>query len=287
MRKRELHTWLDVLKGPMAGITLFVFLFFPGQVKAQNPLTVAVSIPPQAFFVKQIGGNRVKAQVLLPPGANPATYEPKAAALIALSRAVLYFRIHVPFENAWIDKFRAVNRKIRVVDTTKGLKGLLKGDPHTWLSPSMVRYQAGIIAHALANTDPAGKPIYEKNLKQFLLKIDALTKRIKNRFLRLKRRTFLVYHPCWGYFARDFGLKQMAIEHDGKAPGAALLSRLIVLAKREGIHCIFAQPQFDTRSAAIIARQIYGRLVLIDPMVEDWDKNLAVAAEKIATCLEK
>ena len=287
MRKRKFNTLLDILKGPIAGIAFFVFLFFPGQVKAGSPFTVAVSIPPQAFFVKQIGGNRVKVQVLLPPGANPATYEPKAAALMALSRATLYFRIHVPFENAWIKKFCAVNRKMRVVDTTKGLNGLVKGDPHIWLSPSMVKHQAAIITRALAVTNPAGKPIYEKNLKRFGIKIDALTKEIKNRLGQLKRRTFLVYHPCWGYFAREFGLKQVAIEQDGKAPGAASLSRVIDLAKKKGILCIFAQPQFDTRSATIIARQIHGRLVLIDPMAEDWDKNLRTVADRIATCLGK
>jgi len=274
-------------KGFAVGVILLSLVFLPVRAMGRPPLHVAVSIPPQAFFVRQIGGDRVTVQVLLPPGANPATFEPKARALMELSKASLYFRIHVPFENAWMGKFRAVNGEMKVVDTTEGLKDLVKGDPHVWLSPELVKRQAVIIADALGTVDKGGKKNYEENLKRFLKRLDSLAREIGQRLRKVKRRVFLAYHPCWGYFAREFGLTQIAIEQEGKAPGAAYLSKVIRLARERHLRCVFAQPQFDTRSAEIVARQIHGRLVLLDPMAEDWEANLLKVAEKIGSCLRE
>ncbi len=265
----------------------WVMTFFMGVVWAAPPLHVAVSIPPQAYFVKQIGGKFVSVQVMLPPGANPGTFEPKARALVSLATAAVYFRIHVPFEDAWMDKFRSVNPKMKIVDTTEGLEGRVKGDPHVWLSPEMVRHQAEIMAAALASLDAGRAKVFEKNLAQLERRLNTLTREIKGRLGSLKRRTFLVYHPCWGYFAREFGLTQVAIEREGKSPGVAHLAKIIRMAQKKGLRCIFAQPQFDARSAEIIARQIHGRIVFLDPMARDWDTNLLKVAEKIEACLEQ
>ncbi len=266
---------------------LFLILgFFPVQSgRARSlPIRVAVSIDPQAYFVQQIGGHRVYVIVVLPPGANPATFEPKARTLVALSKADLYFRIRVPFENAWMGKFIAVNPSMKVVDTTEGIR-IVRGDPHVWLSPQLVRRQARTICRALISLDPAGKKVYERHLLSFNRRIDSLKRAIRARFSGIRRKTFLVYHPCWGYFAREFGLKQVAIEREGKPPGAATMSTIIRLAQREGIHCIFVQPQFDSRSARVIAQQIQGRLVPLDPLSGDWSRNLLDVAGKIAACL--
>ncbi len=224
--------------------------------------------------------------VLLPPGANPATFEPKARTLLSLTRAKLYFRIHVPFEEAWMKKFQAVNRKMRVIDTTKGI-AVVHGDPHIWLAPALVERQAKTICDALENLDPSGKGEYKRNLGRFKQRLMELKRKINERFKNLKRRVFLAYHPCWGYFAREFGLTQMAIEQGGKAPGAAALSEIMKAARLHGIHCVFAQPQFDTRSAGIVASQIHGRLVLIDPLAKNWDENLLKVTEEMAQCLER
>ena len=266
---------------------LGILLLFTGVSWAGGfPVRVAVSIAPQAYFVNQIGGERVHVVVLLPPGANPETFEPKAQTLLSLARAKLYFRIHVPFEEAWMKKFQAVNRKMRAIDTTKGI-AVVHGDPHIWLAPSLVERQARTICDAVETLDPSGKEEYERNFGRFKQRLTELKRKINKRFKNLKRRVFLAYHPCWGYFAREFGLTQMAIEQGGKAPGAAALSEITKAARLHGIHCVFAQPQFDTRSAGIIAGQIHGRLVLIDPLARNWDENLLKVTEKIARCLER
>ena len=248
------------------------------------PLRVAVSIPPQSYFVDQIGGERTRVVVLLPPGANPATFEPKARTLLELARVKLYFRIHVPFENAWMEKFRAVNPAMRVVDTTQGMR-VIEGDPHVWLSPDLVKHQAEIICRTLEALDPSGRKVYAANLASFKRRIKRLERVVRTRLAGVKRRTFLVYHPCWGYFARQFGLTQVAIEQRGKAPGAATMAEIIHLARQKGIHCIFVQPQFDVRNAQVIAQQIHGKLVFLDPLARDWAENLLEVAGKISQCL--
>ncbi len=263
----------------------FCVLTFRGWAVAS--VHVAVSIPPQAFFVKQVGGKRVSVHVLLPPGANPATYEPKPKALVDLRKAVLYFRIHVPFEDAWMEKFRAVNGRMRVVDTVAGMKERIKGDPHVWLAPSLVKYQARVMAEALSEVDPQRADIYKQNTRRFEQRLDALSREIRACFEGITRSTFLVYHPCWGYFAKEFGLRQVAIEREGKAPGASYLATVIRAAKERGIRCVFAQPQFDTRNARAIARALGARVVLLDPLARAWDTNLKEVAERIAQCLKR
>ncbi len=270
---------------PLMVIGVFLFTGRAG-AGSGSKILVAVSIAPQAFFVKQIGGDRVQVVVLLPPGANPATFEPRARTLLALSKVRLYFRIHVPFEDAWMEKFRAVNRRMKVIDTTKGIRRV-KGDPHIWLAPRLVKHQVRSICEALEKIDPRARDKYEKNGIKFRERLEALDKTIRRRFRGAKRRVFLVYHPCWGYFAREFGLTQVAIEREGKPPGAAFLSGILQMARRKGIHCIFAQPQFDTRSARMLAHLIHGRVVLLDPLAKNWGENLQASAEKIARCLNE
>jgi len=250
-------------------------------------LPVAVSIPPQAFFVRQIGGTRVHIFIMLPPGANPATYEPKPGELLRLSKTSAYFRIRVPFENAWIGKFISVNPKMWVVDTTRNISKRHLSDPHIWLAPTLVKIQVRTICKTLASLDPSSKKFYERNLARFEEKLNVLSKKIQTLFRELKCRTIIVYHPCWGYFAREFGLKQLAVQHEGKNPGASALAGLITTARKLHARCIFAQPQFDTRSACILAGQIGGKVVLIDPLAEAWERNLLEVADKIAVCLGK
>ena len=95
----------------------------------------------------------------------------------------------------------------------------------------------------------------------------------------------MVFHPSWGYFARDYDLQQVAVEIEGKSPKPAHLKALIELARREKISVIFAQPQFSRKSAEVIAREIGAQVVLIDPLGEDWLDNMRMVADKMAAAL--
>jgi zinc transport system substrate-binding protein len=95
----------------------------------------------------------------------------------------------------------------------------------------------------------------------------------------------MVFHPAWGYFAHAYGLKQVPVEIEGKAPKPAQLKQHIEHAKKKGIKVIFAQPQFSAKSAALVAREIGGEVVLADPLEEDWLANLRAIADQFKSAL--
>lgn len=263
-------------------------------------LRVGVSVVPQKYFVERIGGQWVDVTVLVPPGADAHTYEPKPAQLKALSQAQLYFRIGIEFEAAWMDRLVA-GSALRVVDTTQGVTfiPMAEGhhhedeeeheegapDPHIWLSPRLVKVQAQNIHAALVAADAAHRESYDENLRQFLGEIDALDADLQESLRTLASRKFMVFHPAWGYFAYDYDLEMIPIEVGGQEPSAQEMASLIAEAKEEGIRIVFAQPSLSARTAEIVAREIGGEVLLIDPMAEDWPTNLRRVAQTLADTL--
>jgi zinc transport system substrate-binding protein len=312
----------------------FVFISFVilGDCFATDKLPVFVSIVPQQYFVQQIGKDLVDIQVMVQPGASPATYEPKPQQMADLSKAKIYFAIGVPFENAWLRKIAAPNPNMRVIHTDQGIEKLAMAahhhhhedqaeehhegahheadhdheksehhgeaahdeehhehaglDPHIWLSPPLVKIQARNMLAALQEADPANQGVYEANFKEFAARIDQLDMDLKNTFAGKKGLQFMVFHPAWGYFAHTYGLKQVPIEIEGKDPKPAQLKELVQHARENGIKVVFVQPQFSTKSAELIAREIGGQVAFANPLAEDWMANLREVADKFESALK-
>ncbi|HHP7235469.1 MAG TPA: metal ABC transporter solute-binding protein, Zn/Mn family [Desulfobacterales bacterium] len=159
-------------------------------------------------------------------------------------------------------------------------------DPHIWLSPPLVKIQARTILAALQEADPAHRSIYEANFQEFAAQIAQLDADLKKIFAGKKGLQFMVFHPAWGYFAHAYGLKQLPIEIEGKDPKPAQLQELIQHARENGIKVIFVQPQFSTKSAEVVAREIGGQVVFADPLAEDWMANLHQVADKFQAALK-
>lgn len=96
----------------------------------------------------------------------------------------------------------------------------------------------------------------------------------------------MVFHPAWGYFAHDYGMEQVPIEIEGKDPKPAQLKELIQHAREKGIKVIFVQPQFSTKSAGVVAREIGGQVAYANPLAEDWLENLHQVANKFKEALK-
>jgi len=159
-------------------------------------------------------------------------------------------------------------------------------DPHIWLSPPLVKIQARTITDALQEADPAHRNAYEANFKAFAAQIDELDAGLKKTFAGKKNLQFLVFHPAWGYFAHAYGLKQVPIEIEGKDPKPAQLKELIHHAREKGIKVVFVQPQFSTKSAELVAREIGGQVAFANPLAEDWMANLREVANKFESALK-
>lgn len=276
-------------------------------VSDRSLLHIVVSIPPQAYFVERIGGDAVTVETMVPAGAEPHTYEPRPEQLKAISQADAYLSIRIDFEDAWMPRFTAANPDLRVVDTTQGIERLplppdisdqagSNGatasreeqenlDPHIWLSPKLVKVQAQTIATTLSQLAPDQAAEFQANLATFEQDIEALDTRIRQTLQGVQTRQFLVFHPAWGYFARDYNLQMLAIEAGGQEPSAAELADLISLAQRHQIRVVFVSPQFSQRDAATIAKEISGQVLPIDPLAYDWLANLQRVADTFAEAL--
>lgn len=269
---------------------------------APNGLPVVkafVSILPQVYFVKTIGADRVEVHALVPPGVEPETYDPTPRQLSMLSQARLYFAIGLPFEAPLVPKIRSVMKGVTVIDTQAGVPlrsfaqnsaGARAGrggmDPHIWLAPLLVKIQGATIERALIAADPAGAHQYEAGLAKLDDQMDQLHRTIAATLAGLTGRSFFVFHPAFGYFAQEFGLKQVSIEEEGKSPGPRELVELIARAKKLDAKVIFVEPQFDQSRAEVIADSIGARVVTINPLAEDYVANLETVATRIKAALQ-
>ena len=296
-----LRTMLSIL------IACAWILFSQLPVLGKEQLPVFVSIAPQKYFVQQIGKGRVNVQVMVTPGADPHAYEPKPRQMADLSKTNAYFAIGIPFEHIWLKKITAANPGMTVVHTDDGIEkipmaahhhdekgahneddahGHRELDPHIWLSPPLVKLQARTIMSALQKMDPDHRATYQKNYQEFSTQIDRLDAELKAIFAGKQGLPFMVFHPSWGYFAHAYGLRQMAVEIEGKDPKPAQLKELIEHAKEEGIQVIFVQPQFSAKSAQLVAKEIGGQVAVADPLAADWLGNLREVASKFKAALK-
>lgn len=278
----------------------FIFLFAP-EARSNDRLSVFVSIVPQRFFVRQIGKELVDVHAMVPPGADPHTYEPKPRQMVSLATAKLFFAIGIEFEAARLKKILSTNPQIKVVHTDEGIQkiSMTEGDhhgedqhdhsgldPHIWLSPPLVMMQARTMLNALGEADPVNRSYYEANYKAFMAELADLDADLKKIFADRQGLRFMVFHPSWGYFARSYGLVQVPIEIEGKSPKPAQLAGLIENARENNIKIIFVQPQFSSKSAELIAREIGGEVAFVDALAEDWSENLREVADKFEAALK-
>ena len=142
------------------------------------------------------------------------------------------------------------------------------------------------IRDTLSAADPAGAETYQANYLAFVRDLEELDRAIRKKLEGVSARRFLVFHPSWGYFAKAYGLEQVAIEAAGKEPGPKALAGIIEQARNENIQVVFVQRQFSQATAATIARAIGGKVVAIDPLAEDYLSNMQRTAEVFASALE-
>jgi zinc transport system substrate-binding protein len=253
-------------------------------------LVVFVSILPQKQFVERVGGDMVNVQVMVLPGQSPATYDPTPQQMVAFSHADAYFRVGAPFESTWIPRLLRMHPGVRVFDTRAGIALLPMGrggemDPHIWVSPPLVKQQAANIRDALTELRPAERVRFESGYERYAAELDALDDEVRRLLAPKTERSFMVFHPAWGYFARAYGLQQVAVEVEGKEPNTRTLARLIEQARTDRVRVIFVQKQFSRAAAQAVARAIGAEVVELDPLAEDFVANTRATAQALASVL--
>ena len=254
---------------------------------------IVVSILPQKLFVDKIGGDKVETTIMVEAGSSPHNYSPKPSQMRSVSKADIYFTIGVEFEEVWLTKFTNQNRNLLLVDSTKGIKKYKAKnhhdkqhdelDPHIWVNPINVKIVAQNITNTLIENDKNNSNYYQENLKNFLTELNELDLKIKKILEKTpKNSAFMVFHPSWGYFAKQYNLKQIAVEVEGKEPKMRALIKLMKEAKKEKIRAIFAQPEFSDKSAQILAKNLNIEVIKASPLADNWSENLINLAKAIA-----
>jgi len=263
----------------------------------KKSLKIFVSIPPQAYFVKRIGGNEVNVELLVSPGKSPATYSPNPSEISELAKSDIYFCIGVPFEKMLMPRIKNILKKTKIINTAKGIKlRKMKSchehdhdhnhtggkDPHIWLNPEFVKIQAKTILEALSKAKPEKKKEFLDNYNLFIKDLNDLDTWIKKIMTPAKGKSIYVFHPSYGYFTDAYGLNQVAIEMEGKSPRGKDLAEFIKMAKKDNIKCIFIQPEFNRAAAQKIAAAINGKVHVLDPLAEDYINNMKKIALSIS-----
>lgn len=275
-----------------------------------NKIQVMVSILPQAYFVERIGGDQVAIQVMVSPGEEAHTYEPTPEQMKALSTADLFFTIGIEYEDTWIPRFEDINPELTFVDSTEGItripiieahdhhedqgpdeetvyqadeNGL---DPHVWLSPQNGKLIAQNILTTLKEFSPQNAQTFQDNYTALITDIDQLDANISASLSGVEQRTFMVFHPAWGYFADQYHLEQVAVQVGGQDPSPSELADLVEIARDEAVRVIFVQPTFSSADAEAIAKEIDAEIAFVDPLARDWLQNLQSVATTLAAALE-
>ena len=258
----------------------------------ERPL-ITVTIEPLRYFTEALAGDRFRVVSMVPKGASPETYDPTPNQLVDLSESAAYLCIgYIGFEQTWLDRLGENAPHLRFFDLSEGIRLIHDGEhahdghgvePHIWNSARNALRIAGNLTNALISIDPACDSLYRQrcdSLSRVILHTDSLCRVLLEQ--PGADRTFLIYHPALSYFARDYGLRQIPIEAGGKEPSPAYLKELVDVCRKETVHVIFVQPEFDRRNAELIAEQTGARVEPINPLSYDWPQEMLHVARALS-----
>ncbi len=241
---------------------------------------ITVSIAPFKYFVEEIGGDNFEVNVMVPPGSDPHIYEPFPDQVSKLRRSEAYISNgHLDFETAWLKRFHEINpsmKKLSLGDVIEPLVSDYDGihfesaDPHYWTSPVSAMLIARSVRDLLAGIDPDHMQQINDNYQALNDRIRELDSTARELFSGVSGKKFMTYHPNLGYLARDYGLQEISVEHEGKEPSPARLMELVNIARHDSLKIILVQKEFDLRNAKVIADETGARPVIIDPLSENW-----------------
>lgn len=290
----------EAMKIKRLAVCLFSVAAFIFQVGCKATVTeseayakpiIGVTIQPQYEFVKSVCGDRFEVAVAVPAGASPEAYEPTPREIEKLEKAVLYFSIGVPAEESGImpnlsskteiTKLHTEVKKVYPELTDEGGR-----DPHIWLSPKRVKLMVDCIAKVVCEADSENAAEYKANAESYKASLETLDNEITDILSNKASDSFIVYHPSFGYFADDYGLKMYSLEEHGREATAKHLAETADFAEKSGIKTIFYQTDASQKQPAAFAEEIGGKAVALDPLAQNYTDNMKIIAKRIAEALK-
>ena len=268
-----------------------------------NSKIISVTIEPQRYFVEKIVGDKFEVNTIVPAGTSPETYDPTPSQMIELGKSTLYFKVgYLGFENAWGKNLEENNVHVKLINLSEGIK-LIEDDehsveisehaehlehhhhgvdPHIWSSPKTALIMANNILNALVEADVENQKYYRDNFKLLEAEIIETDNTITELLDKALVKSFIIYHPALGYFARDYNFTQYSIEFEGKSPSPQQMKQMIDFANEQGIKTIFVQKGFDIKNAESLANEVQASIHTIDPLAYSWKEELIKIAKILA-----
>ena len=268
----------------------------PASKSGGNRMDVVVSIPPQEYLVKAIGGDLVNVKTVMGSNANPESFEPTVASMRSSSDADIYIpRGSLDFEKNLIDKLRENSPGLNIAYPLDGIN-LLYGthvdcehdhhdhdsdhhhhdaaDPHVWSSPKNMAIMARNIAGILSSADPDNKAAFAQRCDSIINRIDSIGDVLSRSISGSGQRSFMVWHPSLSYLANDYSLNQIVVGSHNKELSVKQLQDRIDQASNSGATLLFIQKEFDTSQAKTLNRQIKATIIELNTMSEDWEAEV-------------
>lgn len=252
---------------------------------------LTVSIEPLRFVVEAIVGDKYQVKTLMPQGVSPETYDPTPRQMVELSNSeILFCAGTINFEQQKIPQLASSIPHLSIVNLGEHVATITDHnhkhgdeaesiDPHIWMSPQNLKTMAQNVCHYMCFTHPSDSVYYEERLSMFEKRMDKLDQSLRVILQSLRTRSFLIYHPALGYFAKQYGLNQLSVEFDGKDPSAAYFQQLINLCKADHVNAVFISKEHNGRAAQRIATEINAETYTINPLDYDIEKQLLTIAK--------
>jgi len=241
---------------------------------------VVTSIFPLAALARELAPE-AKVVSLLTPGANPHSFEPTPSQVRAAVGADVLVRIGLGFDDWALPVFEGTKNPPRTVLASEGIDLLPltehgahhdeEWDPHFWIEPLAAAAVVPRLAEALAAADPARAPLYRERAGRLTARLAALDAEVRRRLEPLRGTAFIGTHAAWAYFARRYGLRQLAVleRAPGRPAGPRYLLAVAEQARREKARAVFAEVQLSRGEADIIAEEAGIPVILLDPIGGD------------------
>jgi zinc transport system substrate-binding protein len=259
---------------------------------SNGKIDVAVSIGPEEQWVNAVGGDKVNVTLMVPPSADPHTYEPLPGQLKQISNAKMYAEIGSPleFETNYMNKIEAANPNMLIVNCSEGVTLIPNTaenesdtmDPHDWNDPKNAEIMVNNIYLSLVKEDPADQAYFEKNRDNYEAQLEALDNYTTQTLKDKNGTQILIFHPAFGYYAKDYNLTQVAVMINDEEPSPQRIALLLNIAKEDNITVMYNEPQYDPSYMQSIASQVNGRVITVNDLDPNYLQNMKNTADAFA-----
>ena len=272
-------------------LSLYVTTLLGSCTKAKEESDFVVTIAPIKHIVEQITCGDFSVSVLVPQGASPETFEPTPKQIADLNDAELVFSTGlIEFERSLLEQADKGNNIVNLSQDIELIEGHCSHahhhghhhsiDPHIWTSPRRVKQMAHNAYNAIMELYPDSVK-YTVAYKDLCRRLDSLDAQCERMISQSNTEAFVIYHPALTYYAQDYNIEQIAIEHEGKEPSAKHIATIIDRSRNLGVKNILYQSEFPKSVVEVIANDIGVHAVEITPLEEDVEKNILAITEAI------